>query len=90
MLFRSNQSDYWRYLSVDKEEEIKELCGMIYPGDWLRNSFHMNVQGDWDYVVTVYFKSGSKAAKDNGSVGNYCFERGKVPQFVVDATAWQE
>lgn len=85
-----NQSDYWRYLSVDKEEEIKELCGMIYPGDWLRNSFHMNVQGDWDYVVTVYFKSGSKAAKDNGSVGNYCFERGKVPQFVVDATAWQE
>lgn len=85
-----NQSDYWRYISVDKEEEIRELCGMIYPREWLRDSFHMDIQEDRDYEVTVYFKSGSKAAKDNGSVGNYCFERGKVPRFVVDATAWQE
>ena len=85
-----NSSDFWRYISVEKEEEVKELCEVIYPQEWLGRSFHMNAQEDTDYAVTVYFKSGSQAAKNNGSVGNYRFENGKVPQFVADATVYQE
>ncbi len=85
-----NSSDFWRYISVEKEEEVKELCEVIYPQEWLGRSFHMNAQEDRDYAVTVYFKSGSQAAKNNGSVGNYRFENGKVPQFVADATVYQE
>lgn len=85
-----NNSDFWRYVSLDKKEEIEEICDAIYPQEWLRRSFHMDTQADGDYIVTVYFKSGSDAAKDNGSVGNYCFEEGNVPQFIADATAYKE
>ncbi|MBO5056317.1 MAG: hypothetical protein J6C64_08230 [Lachnospiraceae bacterium] len=82
--------EYSRYASYDSLDDISELCNALYPQDWLSQSWHMGTSEDTDYSITVYFKSDSQPAKDNMSVGTYCFKAEEVPQFVIDDTVYRE
>lgn len=85
-----NDSEYNCYATYDSLADIRELCDVLYPQDWLGQSWHMNASEDSNYSITVYFKNDSQPAKDYIGVGMYCFKAGEVPEFVIEDTAYQE
>lgn len=87
-VYDTAELDLRKYATYESREEIQSISEYLYPGEMLYPSWHMAKSYDSDYVVTVYFKAGSIAARDYGGVAEYRFIEGEIPEFVKKDTEY--
>lgn len=87
-IYDSTDLDLRKYATYEKEEEIRSISEYLYPREILYPSWHMAKSCDNNYVITVYFKAGSSAARDYGNVAEYGFVQGEIPEFVRKDTEY--
>lgn len=74
----------------ESEEEIKQLCEILYPRELLYVGWHTNKPMEEDYMVVVYFKPDSEVGINNDGMAYYAFAADEVPEFVKQDTAYTE
>ena len=65
--------------------EIKEIIDNAYPTslEW-EYWYHESPYDEANHRITVYFKEGTDAFEDYGSVADFYFLKGQVPDFVLE------
>ena len=65
--------------------EIEEIINNAYPIslDW-EYWYQESPFDEADHCITVYFKEGTNAFEDYGSVADFCFLKDRVPDYVLE------
>ena len=84
--YSEDASEYIRNAVYDDEEDIREICKMIYPVDWVYTGWSMAAECEENYSVVVYFKP--EKNMDGMGIGNFVFLTGEIPEFVRKDTIY--
>lgn len=84
----ADDSEYIRNAVYDKEEDIREICGKLYPADWIYSGWSMDAPSEESYSVTVYFKP--EKSIDGMTIAGFVFLKGEIPEFVKEDTVYKK